>query len=144
MFYIYIYIFLFKETLYETVDRGVFMFFFQVMDGGSSSKKHSRIDGYIVSIANAQLISFLYTDMTHVVKILPHIRQKTILHSQYHVCVCPQQPWYWLCWTGIIRSPHVEGYKLIHIALTRDLGFFTRYRVNTGCWEIERLTNDIH
>ena len=50
------------------------------MDEGSSSIKLSQIDSLVqdcgISIANAQLISFLHIVMTHVVEILPHIRQK--------------------------------------------------------------------
>ena len=25
----------------------------------------------------------------------------------------PGHPWYWLCWTGINRSPHVKGYYIL-------------------------------
>ena len=29
-----------------------------------------------------------------------------------------QQPWYWLCWAGIIRSPHVQVYRMTVILHT--------------------------
>ena len=62
-------------------------------------------------------VSFLHIDMTQVVEILPQVRQE-IIYSTLSIswvlmpwrCKEPrhQQPRYWLCWTELIWSPHVN------------------------------------
>ena len=61
-------------------------------------------------------ITFLQTDMTPVVEILSHVRQELTYSTQSISWMLMswrwkepghQQPWYWLCWTGIIRSLHI-------------------------------------
>ena len=73
-------------------------------------------------------MSFLHTDITQVVKILPQVRQELtystksvswVLMSAWCMESGHQQPWYLLCETGLIRFSHVKGlsYTLfIHIA----------------------------
>ena len=65
-----------------------------------------------------QFLSILHTDMTQVVEILSHLRQE-LVYSTWSISWAlmswrrkepgHQQPWYWLCWTGKIRFPHVKG-----------------------------------
>ena len=66
-------------------------------------------------------MSFLHTDITQVIKILPQVRQE-LTYSTKSVSRMEsghQQPWYLLCETGFIRFLHAKGlsYTLfIHIA----------------------------
>ena len=66
-----------------------------------------------------QFISFLHTDITQLVKILSRVRQEItystlsitwVLMTWWHKEPGHQQPWYLLCWTELILSPHVKGY----------------------------------
>ena len=72
-------------------------------------------------------MSFLHIRVTQVVEILTQVRQEHtystwsiswVLMSWRREGPGHQQPWYLLCWTELIRSPHVKGYKwqmfLIH------------------------------
>ena len=56
---------------------------------------------------------WLKIDRTQIVEILPHVRQGPTYSTHYHGCWGPedeeprhQQPWYLLCWSGLIRSLH--------------------------------------
>ena len=58
--------------------------------------------------------------MTQVVEILPDVRQELTYSTQSMMLNIMgadawqrreprlQQPWYWLCWIGIIRSLHIK------------------------------------
>ena len=71
-----------------------------------------------------QFISFLHTDMTQVVENLPLISQE-LTYSTWSIswvlmswrCMEPgyQQPWYWLCWSRVMKFPHVKGSDVILI-----------------------------
>ena len=66
-----------------------------------------------------QLISFLHTDTTQVDEILSHVRQELTCSTWSIIswvlmpwrCKEPghQQPCWWLCWTGTIRSTCING-----------------------------------
>ena len=73
-------------------------------------------------------VSFLHIDMTQVVEILPQVRQE-LIYSTLSIswvlmpwwCKEPrhQQPRYWLCWTELIWSPHVNlNDKLLYLHIT--------------------------
>ena len=68
----------------------------------------------------------LHIDMTHVVKILPHVRQRPT-YSMWLISWLlmtwrlkdpgHQQQWYLLCWTELIRYPHVKGLRSVRYIL---------------------------
>ena len=66
----------------------------------------------------SHFISFFQIDMTQVVEIISQVSQEVTYSPKskswqlvYSQRKAPghQQPWYWLCWTELIWSPHVHG-----------------------------------
>ena len=59
------------------------------------------------------VMSLLYIDMAELVEILTYSTESIswLLMTWRRKEPCDQQPWHLLCWTTLIRSPHVRSMK---------------------------------
>ena len=83
---------------------------------------HERKSKHINWTPGLKFISFLHTDMTQVVEILPQVRQILTYSTQSKSwvlmsCWCKEpghpQPWYWLCWLEWLDPPMVRVKNVI-------------------------------